>query len=122
MIMEFEITRKVSVSDQDIDDILCTALEGGINYWVDSYRIKTNPGNCKYVSDVVSKGGTIEIDVIDDETHELNLEKFQKGIEMFLNEYPNKIDVDCCIDPGDIDACDADCIVQYALFNELVYS
>lgn len=122
MIMEFEITRKVSVSDQDIDDILCTALEVGINYWVDSYRIKTNPGNCKYVSDVVSKGGTIEIDVIDDETHELNKEKLQKGIEMFLNEYPNKIDVDGCIDPGDIDAYDADCIVQYALFNELVYS
>lgn len=30
------VRRSVNVSEQDIDDILCTAFEGGITYWCDS--------------------------------------------------------------------------------------
>lgn len=32
------VRRSVNVSEQDIDDILCTAFEGGITYWCDSVR------------------------------------------------------------------------------------
>lgn len=36
------VRRSVNVSEQDIDDILCTAFEGGITYWCDSVRVVGN--------------------------------------------------------------------------------
>ena len=31
--MKLEIKFDVEITQQDIDDIMCSALEGGINYW-----------------------------------------------------------------------------------------
>ena len=36
------VRRSVNVSEQDIDDILCTAFEGGITYWCDRVRVVGN--------------------------------------------------------------------------------
>ena len=32
---KIKIEMEIEVTDQDIDDIVCTAFEGGINYWCD---------------------------------------------------------------------------------------
>lgn len=103
-------------NQQDIDDIMLTALDGGITYWC---------GRCKvvgerlgeYTIEQISRGGKLILHDIEDdeETWELDLEKLQKGIKRTIEEgYWN----------GDIDYCDAevaDIIVQYALFDDIVF-
>lgn len=75
--MELNINYKVEFDNECIDDIMATALEGGITYWCDD-------------AEVVGERG---LDVI----------------------YQGKID------PSNIDAEDADAIIQYAIFGEVVY-
>ena len=118
---EIEIKSKIELSNQDIDDLMCAALEGGINYWVRSAKPKLVPDGVKYdyLSDLISKGGVIEIH--DDETselHDLNLSKFMNGVakacEHFgFNSGEELID--------NHDSITADCIIQFALFDEIVY-
>ena len=107
------------IEHQLIDDIIVTALEGGINYWADRCRILTY-GDAKEgdpASTVVAKGGTITIREAETEKiYVLNRDMVLKGISKFIKE--QKDFTDC----ADLDANDADLIVQYALFNEIVFS
>ena len=32
--------KRVVVTEEDVDDIMCSALEGGITYWCDSARVQ----------------------------------------------------------------------------------
>ena len=55
-----KINLEIEVSDQDINDILVTAFEGGINYW--AYKAEPKDGDYKgadYASDALSRGATI---------------------------------------------------------------
>ena len=75
----------VRVRNEDIDDIMVSALEGGINYWCRKAEVKGGYLG-EYASDQISRGG-----------------------ELILH------------DTEDIDAEDADCIIQYALFGDVIY-
>ena len=71
------VRRSVNVSEQDIDDILCTAFEGGITYWCDSVRVVGNYLG-KYASDQISRGGKLKFHVeepFDNEETEHKLRK-----------------------------------------------
>jgi hypothetical protein len=111
--MNHTIKIGITLSSQNIDDIVCTALEGGINYWASSAEVKD--GDCKgatYASEVISRGGTLIIkEDQDGKLHELTLDNFKKGVELY--GVPGIAD--------DHDAWDADSIVQYALFGRLIY-
>ena len=115
-----EINLTIKVTDQNIDDIMVCAMEGGINYWCEKAEVK-NYLKCDYASDVISKGGKMTLHCIEDyDKPILTKEKFIKGLEMFLKERPDAIsngEVDC----GAIDADYADMIIQYAVFDELVF-
>lgn len=106
------------VTDEFIDDIMVTALEGGINYWCNKVEVLNNDyKGCKYASEVISKGGTLLLTDSEDGTiHLLDLVKFLRGLTKYLSEY------EFIREGGDIDADKADCIIQLALFGELVYS
>jgi len=125
--MEYEI--KVITShkfcDEDLNDLVSTALEGGINYWCGEAKVKEGSMSEKdydeiqFTSDAVSKGGTLILfDAESDDTWELDRDKLLKGIEMYCEKHN--------VAPSDLmdmyDANDADTIVQYALFNELIFS
>lgn len=56
------VRRAVNVSKRDIDDILCTAFEGGITHWCDSVRVASNYLG-EYVSDQIGRGGKLEFHV-----------------------------------------------------------
>lgn len=106
------------IPNQLIDDILCAALEGGINYWVESVHVMrwgdAPEGTPK--SDLISKGATLGIKEIDTgEIYALKKEMVIKGIRMFT-EIQRMFE-----DASDLDAGDADAIIQYAIFDELVY-
>jgi hypothetical protein len=120
----FEIINKVTVFDQAIDDILTTAFEGGINYWCGKVEVGKSPRTSTgYMSDVISNGGTLMLIDADDDTNkpdiwELTEENLIKGIAQYMQEN-NYASIDDLIDDHDADI--ADCIVQYALFGELVF-
>lgn len=119
----------VIVTNEDIDDVMASALEGGINYWCDE-AVVVGEYLGKFASDQISRGGMLKLHEVEDgEWFVLNKEKFLHGLSMRLSvdsvkKFITEVDGDGrrYLEPGNIDAIEADCIVQYALFDELVYS
>jgi hypothetical protein len=130
---EFDVNVQLNnkASETDINDLVSTALEGGINYWCGSARIKKdadknyvgvapeNREKVEFASDVISQGGTLVLRDVEDpkEVWELNLENMLKGIA----QHCTKKGMSVAELMDNYDACDADCIIQYALFGELVF-
>ena len=125
------VTLEIMLTQEDVDDIMCTALEGGINYWC--YKAEVIGEYLgEYGSEQISRGGKLRLYLEEpfdeDETmdYELDLEKFKKGIEMWvqnpvgctcLEQVDGKIRVDAC----NADAVVCDAIIQYALFGDVVF-
>ena len=112
---------EVILTQQDIDDIMVTALEGGINYWCRKAKVVGEYlGEC--ASDQISRGGTLVLyDAESSDKWELTLEKFLEGVKLYFEDGCHVQVDDNCIDAGDIDANDADCIIQFALFGEVTF-
>src|SRR5215467_15017265 len=87
-----------SITDQLVDDTLCTALEGGINYWATSARpthwpdgnSKAFPGEKPFASEVLTMGSRLIIsldpDLVGDgiePRYTLTLALMKKGIRKF---------------------------------------
>lgn len=123
--IKLTINRQVIVKREDVDDIICCALEGGINYWCGKAEVVESDYYGEYASEQVSRGGSLRLyDFEDDEIYILDLEKFIAGLKMWLDEgYGDPHGaalygrIDCC----NIDAGDADQIVQCAIFGDIVY-
>jgi len=126
-----EVVVNVMVTDDDIDDIMCAALEWGINYWADRVNSKGKYRG-KYAYKQISRGGEILIHIEDacDESDSgwrtLTKEKFLKGLKKWIATSGNKLEVlpngnYLGIDISNIDAETADIIIQYALFGENVF-
>ena len=104
----------MEVTRQNIDDIMVSALEGGINYWCRKAEVVGGNYLGEYASDQISRGGSLMLyDIESSDKWELTLEKFMAGLKMYVGEGE--------FDPDQIDGCAADCIVQYALFGKLVF-
>ena len=118
-----EVTRKVKLTDEDIDDIVCTALEGGITYWCSSAEVVGGKYLGEYASDQISRGGSLRLyDAEEDKSYELTKYKFVTGFALACRDgYLDEAFDGDGFDTGEIDAELADVIVQYALFGEVVY-
>lgn len=129
---KFEILVQIraALTQQDIDDIMVSALEGGINYWCRRVVVQGDYLG-EYASEQISRGGKLAIwldePFEDDKTcYMLDRDKFLAGFKLWLEKggdsYYDAIDYsDGSVDCGQIDATCADEIVQYALFGELVF-
>ena len=122
------ITRKVEISDELIEDILCSAFEGGITYWANNischnredmkkvggwkheYLTKTKLKDAKLIIHTAS-GGEVAI------TEESIIDALQK---MADPKYKYTKALRRIIEGG-YDAYDADIVVQTACFGEVVY-
>lgn len=119
-----EINKKYEITSQDIDDIMVTALEGGIAYWCRKAKVVGDYLG-EYASDQISRGGSLILYDAESSDHwELDLEKLLHGIEKaiednWFDDYDWYVDgkLDCC----QIDAEVADTIVQLALFDDIVF-
>lgn len=120
-----DITKTIKITTEDIDDIMCTALEGGITYWCGKARV-VGEYLGEYASDQIARGGKLILTDIEDEEeqYELTRPKLLKGIKLaidqdYYSEYDwvNGNELDTC----QIDADVADVIIQLALFDEIVY-
>lgn len=121
---EIEIKNTLTVTAEDIDDIMSAAFEGGINYWCGKAKV-IGEYLGEYASEQISRGGCIRIyDAETDDTWVLTREKLLNGIKLAYQdnvysdyEWCNGKSLDCCM----IDAEVADVIIQYALFEEIVF-
>ena len=112
---------EVNLTQQDIDDIMVTALEGGINCWCQEAKV-VGEYLGEYASDQISRGGSLILyDAESNDKWELTLEKFLNGVKLYFEQGCHVQVEDNAIDAGDIDANDADCIIQFALFGEVVF-
>lgn len=118
------ITKTVKITQEDIDDIMCSALEGGITYWCRKAKV-VGEYLGEYASEQISRGGKLKLyDAEEDEVYELTLEKFLKGIELAIqhNYYAEYGWCDgTMLDTCNVDASVADAIIQLALFDDVIY-
>jgi len=112
----------IVIPDIFLDDILTTAFEGGSNYWLDSVSIQNKPDTPHknlFNSEIISMGGALYCDSEDNGRAVLTKGKLLKAVQWFIEtsiEGQNNLGV-----LEDHDAQDADTILQYALFGEVVY-
>lgn len=114
VIDEFGLTGKI------VDDIMVTALEGGISYWCREARVIGNYLG-EMASDQISRGGLLKLYDFDGDAREITLEKFIEGTKELIALNPEVLDSGSFLDPAKVDAAEADTIIQFAAFGELVY-
>lgn len=120
----------IEVSRKRISDLLCSALEGGSNYW---YIIKKHvpPPTLTFRSDAdkvythldfpLNEGGALLIGDMEDAksgTKRLDLEAIGRGLAVMARAYPSHF--------GDFisendDATTGDVFLQCCLFGEVIY-
>ena len=128
-----KINVQIKLSVQDVMDLLCTAFEGGVQYWCESVRgvggdtSKLPEGRNILVHEYewLAIGGDLEIGA-DGKIHTLTPEKFEKGLQLWMDKnivevYYDSRRKESVVEIGNIDAGDANNIIQYALFGKLVY-
>jgi pyruvate carboxylase len=123
--------KSLLVTQDDITNIIVTALEGGIGYWAclinddpvfnDYYNGENNEQTLsEYVADILANGQAIrfydtDLNYGEAEKWELNNTKLALGIRQYINENGIKHMRES------LDSMEADKIIQYALFGELIY-
>ena len=124
---EFEYTIKKKITEEDITNLIVDGLEGGITYWAmlhndtsefEEYYKNTDLATAEIVAEIILKGGSVKITDNEEDvepTYNLTLERLLVGIQKNAEERP----WDCDLENYDADTCDA--IIQYAIFDEVVF-
>lgn len=124
---EFEYTVIKKVTEEQIKDVLIDGIESGIGYWAmlhndteefDKYYKETDLATSEIIAEILFKGGAVKItDIEEDEEpkYDLTLERVLVGIQKNAEERPWDCDLD------NYDAATADCIIQYAIFDDVIF-
>ena len=117
--LEFEI----NVSDEQINALLCAAFNGGINYWCYSANVQgrvKKEDNDDYLFQLLTKNYPIELELHDedDKTYVLTKNAFLKGIQRYMFER-SQVYWEGVF--NNHDAYTADEIIQYAVFDKVIY-
>ena len=110
------VLKPIEVTDDHLDSILVGCFEGGSNYWINKVEVKLDDyKGKKYASECVAAGGELWIYADEGGKHLLTKTSLINGLQMYLDEskYQNW--------PDGGDAQTDDLILQYALFEEVVY-
>lgn len=131
----YYVTEHVLTVD-DLEDILTTAIEGGISYWAvlcndtpewekAEKQLKASGVELFYgnvASKVLLNGDAIKFEDAegeeDDSDWTLDMEKFKKGCALYEKERGS---LSANLENGSFDAVEADCLIQMSLFNEVVF-
>lgn len=132
--ISYQVTH--TLDKDELKDILTTAIEGGISYWAclgnddpewiaarDRYEKEHNelPCYCDTAYEVLISGHAIILydEQDDDKRYELYWEDLMKGLRLFEENQNSSIHQS--LEDGSFDAIDADMIIQYAIFDEVIY-
>ena len=122
---EVKVDFSIVLTQEDIDDLMVTSLEGGVTAcWCSECEVVGDYLG-EYASEQISRGGSLIFhDAESDDKWELTLEKLLNGVKLW---YESGYDRYGAVQPNgkinfcNIDAVIADMIVQFALFGELVF-
>ena len=121
---KINIETELTITQENIDDIMCTALEGGITDWCGKEKV-VGEYLGEYGHEQIARGGKLLLyDMVEDTEYELTLEDILNGIKLAVenNWYENYGWCDGHnIDTCQVDAEVADVIVQLALFEDVIY-
>ena len=115
---------EIDVTEKDVYYIVVGALEQGSTYWVgldnrgeEFKNREKGVHTLEVVTKLLLDGKSVTLYDIENEqdTWELTLEKLLKGVAQYKKERPSDSDLESA------DAETYDCILQYAIFEELVY-
>lgn len=114
---------EIKITDEDIDDIMATALDCGIVLWCREAEVVGDEYHGEWASDEIGRGGKLRLyDAESDDEWILTKDKFLEGIKLWVeNGYGKDAMYEGGLDTGMIDAIGADIIVQFALFGEVVF-
>lgn len=126
--MEFTATFKITL--EQISDTLCSALEGGSNYWyfIEEaispcrwfYSSHDNPNKHYYQDYALNPGGALIIsDEEEGEKYRLDLQAIQRGLQALAEKYPHRL-AEMKFDEGDAET--GDVFLQCCLFGDVTYS
>ena len=110
------VLKPFEVTDDHLESILVGCFEGGSNYWINKVEVKLDDyKGKKYASECVAAGGELWRYADGGGNHLLTKTSLINGLQMYLDEseYQNW--------PDGGDAQTDDLILQYALFEEIVY-
>lgn len=122
--MKIKVT--LDIPEERLSDLLCSALEGGSNYW---YCIKDaiypegktkNDYEFWHIEVPFDEGGALVIEDIEGDMPDkiLDLKSMKKGIRTMARKYPRHFGD--FIDEND-DAITADVFLQCCLYGETIY-
>ena len=104
------------------NNVVSSALCGGIEYWCSYVQVKDLDGDGeKRLSYAVGNGGVLLIVDDSEQTHLLDFNKFCIGFEKYI-KWCIENNRDFEIDPINIDSVEADIIIQFSIFGEIIYS
>lgn len=122
---KLEVNVTLHVGATFLSDILVTAFDGslgGSSYWAEGHRVLANGKELSEKDLAFSNWDTVLIrDKPEGTNLEVNILHVIKGLEIVTKESPRILDAVVREDAGEIDAGDADWIVQSGLFGEQVY-
>jgi hypothetical protein len=127
----YNLDMKLTIHNDDIENIMVTALEGGIGYWAllendtelwtEAYEKHKDTPTSLIAAKLLIEGKRISFYDVEQDDYDpttamhLDLDKLLAGIKKYLLQERHLDAID------DLDADGADQIIQYALFGELVY-
>lgn len=121
------MTRKRSPErEQFLNDLLVTAIEGGIDYW--AWIIDAEQTHDKQGRVTGYKSATIREKEDGDQTYTITIDTMSTGINRLLKRCGPGVATQLREanrtngEAGDFDALDADQIVQHAIFDKSVYA
>lgn len=115
----------IEVSKERMSGLLCSALEGGSNYW---YMIQEeyNPSGAKLTVDIPFSGGWL---MIDDEASgeeelkkpvKLDMAKLEEGMHLFSESKEMKHHWNDFLNEND-DAITGDVYLQFCIFGKVIF-
>lgn len=117
---KFNLSNGQKISEYDLENLVVTAFEGGINYWCGEVEIIKNPEKKECASKVVcTPKGILRLhDAESDEAWLLSLDDLLKGVvkTMQWGEYETVQDL---MDEHDAET--ADVLIQFSIFDEVVF-
>jgi len=117
---------EIEVSDEIISNLLCSAFEGGSNYWIASTKTVEAPsGHFDRTTTPLEPGGKVIV-TLDEEhtkgagvTYVLDRDAIARGLVALQREVPHQFGNAL---GGNDDASTGDCFLQCCLFGEIVFA
>jgi ABC-type phosphate transport system substrate-binding protein len=114
----------LQITEEDIEDIVDTALDCGIFYWCERAKYTSDPCGDTDGKHLINGGTILFYDNEDGSETELTLDKLLDGIDKWVAKGYDRyhaVQSDGTLDTCEIDAEMADIIFQFALFGDIIY-